>query len=66
MLDESTFEASPFGAGARVIERRQREVKASMPKTSSALVSAAIAAGTLWYASAKREPKDSGGAGDQH
>ncbi|HKT25824.1 MAG TPA: hypothetical protein VJR04_14555 [Terriglobales bacterium] len=38
-----------------IIERRQEEVKGSMVKTSSALVSAGIAAGALWYAAAKRK-----------
>lgn len=45
-----------------MIERRQQEVRASMLKTSGALVSAAIAAGALWYATKRKETVPSGGA----
>jgi FAD/FMN-containing dehydrogenase/Fe-S oxidoreductase len=37
-----------------MIEKRRKEVAASMLKTGSAVVSAAIAAGTLWYAATRK------------
>jgi Fe-S oxidoreductase len=38
-----------------MVERRQKEVRASMLKTSGTLVSAAIAAGALWLAAKRKE-----------
>lgn len=48
------------------IDHRQKEVRTSMLKTSGVLVSGAIAAAMLWYASAKTEPEDSAASGHQN
>ena len=38
-----------------MIERREKEVKASMMKTGGAMVSAALAAGALWFATVRKQ-----------
>jgi hypothetical protein len=49
-----------------MVERRQNQVKASMLKTSSALVSAGLAAAALWYAAAKRNSNGTEAAAQQN
>ncbi|HEU5232789.1 MAG TPA: FAD-linked oxidase C-terminal domain-containing protein [Terriglobales bacterium] len=49
-----------------MVERREKEVKASMLKTSSALVSAGLAAAALWYAAVKRNSNGTEAAAQQN